>query len=81
MAVLFAYDLSPRFQEKLPTVKLQGLDPEKKYKVKEINLMPGEESKFVQNDKVFTGDYLMKVGLDVFTYNHNTSIVIDIIAE
>ena len=81
MAVLFAYDLSPRFQEKLHTVKLQGLNPEKKYKVKEINLMPDTESKFVQNGKVFTGDYLMKVGLDVFTYHHNTSMVIEITAE
>ena len=81
MAVLFAYDLSPRFQEKLSTVKLQGLDPNKKYLVKEINLMPGTESKFAQNDRVFTGDYLMKVGLDVFTYSQNTSMVIELTAE
>lgn len=81
MAVLFAYDLSPRFQEKLPAVKLQGLDPHKKYKVKEINLMPSTESKFAQNNKVFTGDFLMKVGLDVFTYHHNTSMVMEITAE
>lgn len=80
-AVLFAYDLSPRFQEKLQAVKLQGLQPDKKYLVKEINLMPGTESKFAQNDRVFTGDYLMKVGLDVFTYNHNTSVVIELTAE
>ena len=81
MAVLFAYDLSPRFHEKFSAVKLRGLDPEKNYKVKEINLMPDSESQFAQNGKVFTGDYLMKVGLDVFTYNHNTSKVIEIIAE
>ena len=80
-AVLFAYNLSPRFQEKFQTVKLQGLNPEKKYMVKEINLMPDTESKFAQNNGVFTGDYLMKVGLDVFTYSHNTSMVIEITAE
>lgn len=78
MAVLFAYDLSPRFQEKFQTVKLQGLQPEKKYLVKEINLMPGTESDFAQNGKVYTGDYLMKVGLDVFTFKHNQSRVIEI---
>lgn len=78
MAVLFAYDLSPRFQEKLSAVKLQGLDPNKKYRVKEINLMPGTESEFVQNGKVYTGDYLMKVGLDVFTFKHNQSRVIEL---
>lgn len=78
MAVLFAYDLSPRFQEKLSAVKLQGLDPNKKYSVKEINLMPGAESEFVQNGKVYTGDYLMKVGLDVFTFKHNQSRVVEL---
>ncbi len=81
MAVLFAYDLSPRFQEKLPAVKLQGLDPDKKYLVKEINLMPGTESTFAQNGKIFSGDYLMKVGLNVFTWHHNTSAVIELVAQ
>lgn len=80
-AVLFAYNLSPRFHEKLQTVKLQGLDPDKKYRVTEINLMPDTESKFAQNNKTFTGDYLMKVGLDVLSYSHNTSMVIEITAE
>ena len=47
----------------------------------EINLMPGTESKFAQNGKTYTGDYLMKVGLDVFTCNHNTSMVVEIVAE
>ena len=81
MGVVFAYNLSPRFQEKLHRVKLQGLDPMKKYLVKEINLMPGSESTLAQNGKVLSGDYLMKVGLDVFSYTHNTSSVIELIAE
>ena len=81
MAVLFAYDLSPRFQEKLSPVKLRGLDPDKKYLVKEINLMPGTESTFTQNNKVFTGDYLMKVGLNIFSWNHNTSTVLELTAQ
>lgn len=81
MAVLFAYDLAPRFQEKLPAVKLQGLDPDRKYLVKEINLMPGTQPKFTQNDKVYSGDYLMKVGLDVFTWHHNTSTVVELIGQ
>ena len=81
MGVLFAYDIAPRFREKLSRVKLQGLDGKQKYLVKEINLMPGDASTFPQNGKVFTGDYLMKVGLDVFGYEHNTSKVIEIIAQ
>ncbi len=52
-AVLFAYDIHPRFQEKLMAVKLQGLDPNKQYKVEEINLMPSVTSKLGSNGKVF----------------------------
>lgn len=78
MAVLFAYDLAPRFQEKLSKVKLQGLDPDKQYLVEEINLMSGQESLVPQNNKVYTGDYLMKVGLDVFSYHHNQSVVLEL---
>ncbi len=79
--VIFAYNLSPRFQEKLHRVKLQGLDPTKKYLVKEINLMPDSKTQFAQNNKTFSGDYLMKIGLDVLSYAHNSSMVIEIIAQ
>lgn len=80
-AVLFAYDIHPRFQEKLRAVKLQGLDPDKQYRVKEINLMPGTESALAANGRTFSGDYLMKVGLDVLTANATTSHVVELTAE
>ena len=79
-AVLFAYDIYPRFQEKLMAVKLQGLDPHKMYKVEEINLMPGTASTLEANGKVFSGDYLMKVGLNVFGYAATQSHVIELSA-
>lgn len=81
MAVLFAYDLAPRYMEKLHSVKLKGLDPDKKYLVQEINLMPGAHSRLTQNGKTYTGDYLMKVGLNVFTTRHNTSTVVELSAQ
>lgn len=80
-AVLFTYDINPRFQEKLLNVKLQGLDPFKKYKVTEINLMPGKTSTLEANGKTFSGDYLMKVGLKAFSANHTQSHVIELTAE
>lgn len=80
-AVLFAYDIHPRFQEKLLNVKLQGLDPFKRYKVTEINLMPGQTSTLEANGKTFSGDYLMKVGLKVFSANHTQSRVIELTDE
>lgn len=79
-AVLFAYDINPRFQEKLMPVKLQGLDPYKKYKVKEINLMPNTESTLEADGKVYSGDYLMKVGLDVLGFVRAQSHVIELTA-
>ena len=80
-AVLFAYDIHPRFQEKLMAVKLQGLDPNKQYKVEEINLMPSVTSKLGSNGKVFSGDYLMKVGLNVFGLATTQSHVIELTAQ
>jgi alpha-galactosidase len=81
MGVVFAYNLAPRYKEKLHRVKLQGLDPTRRYRLKEINLMPGAESYFAQDGQTFTGDYLMKVGLDLFSYDHNTSRVVELSAE
>ena len=80
-AVLFAYDIHPRFQEKLMAVKLQGLDPNKQYKVEEINLMPAATSGLVANGKVYSGDYLMKVGLEVFGLGQTQSRVIELTAQ
>lgn len=80
-AVLFAYDLHPRYREPLSKVRLQGLDADKHYAVKEINLMPGESSKNPADGKVFTGDYLMKVGLDVFSAEDGTSHVFEFTAQ
>jgi alpha-galactosidase len=79
--VVFAYNLSPRYKQKMHRVKLQGLDPARSYRVEEINLMPGTTSTFEQNGMTFTGDYLMKHGLDLFTYDRNTSRVIELSAQ
>ena len=80
-SVLFAYDIHPRFQEKLLPIKPQGLNPEQMYKVEEINLMPGVASTLDVNGKIFSGDYLMKVGLNAFTTTNANSRVIEITAQ
>lgn len=81
-AVVFAYNLSPRYQDIVRKVKLQGLDPNTRYTLKEINLMPGHNSTFAQNGKTYTGDYLMNVGIDILsTWNHNTSMVVELSAQ
>lgn len=80
-AVLYTYDIHPRFGEKLLPVKAQGLDPARQYKVEEINLMPGAKSSLPGNGKTFSGDYLMKVGLSPFTTRQTNSRVIELTAQ
>ena len=79
--VVFAYDIYPRFQEKLLPLKVKGLDPNKMYRVKEINLMPGTESTLEADGELLSGDYLMKVGLEVFGFRPTQSRVIELTAE
>lgn len=79
-AIAFAYDIHPRFNEKLMPLMFQGLIPQR-YTVEEINLMPGTESSLPENGKTFTGDYLMQVGLNVFTYQQTQSRVITLVTN
>ena len=79
-ALLFAYDIHPRFREKLHNVKLQGLDPNRTYRVEEINLMPGKQPTLKMHGKSFTGDYLMKVGMEVFSWEAGQSHVVELTA-
>lgn len=80
-AVVFAFDIYPRYGEKLLPVRLQGLDAGRQYRVKEINLMPGANSSLQGNGELFSGEYLMTVGLNIFTGQRLNSRVIEVVAE
>ena len=77
--VLFAYTLNSRTGESFDRVRLQGLDPGKTYKIQEINVS-NEGRRFGQseNGRSYTGDYLMKIGLDVGSASPLTSAVFEI---
>ncbi len=77
-AVVFAYDLHPRFQEPVRNVRLQGLDANRMYTVKEINLMPDTKSALDCDGQQYTGDFLMKVGLNILTPTEGTSHVLEL---
>jgi alpha-galactosidase len=64
-AILFNYHLQTRRQDLFGKVRLQGLDPNSKYRFKEINLFPESKSTGPDNDKVFTGEYLMNIGVSL----------------
>jgi len=58
-------------------VQLAGLDPAKKYRVREINLYPGTSSPLDEN-KVYSGDFLMKVGINPQVNSRRQSVVLEI---
>ncbi len=64
-AVLFDYNLHSRYLEVFNRVRMQGLDPNKRYKAEEINLYPGTKLNFSGNGGIFSVDYLMKVGFQL----------------
>jgi alpha-galactosidase len=63
--VLFNYFTAPRRKDVFPRVLLQGLDENRNYRIREINLFPGTKSNLPDNDKVFSGKYLMENGLNL----------------
>lgn len=82
-AVLFNYLLNFRRKEYMGKVLLQGLDPMKRYQIREINLLPDTKSIQVEDGKTYSGDYLMKVGLNLSAGKIAplTSAVFELIAE
>lgn len=80
-ALLFAYDIHPRVTDVQLPVCLRGLDANARYRVREICLMPQQQSWLDCHDKVYTGDYLMKVGLKVTSANPLVSHIVEIVKE
>ncbi|WP_426581565.1 alpha-galactosidase [Mucilaginibacter sp. R-33] len=78
-AVMFNYLVNNRYGSgtKVP-VRLKGLDPNKKYRVKEINLYPGAGSVLGKEDLTFTGDFLMNVGINPGNSAYHTSVVLEL---
>ncbi|MGF7038971.1 alpha-galactosidase [Mucilaginibacter lappiensis] len=77
-AVVFNYLVNNRYGTgtKVP-IRLKGLDPQKKYQVKEINLYPGSKSA-LDGDLIFTGDFLMTVGINPDVNSGRSSVVLQL---
>jgi alpha-galactosidase len=78
-AIMFNYLISNR--ERLLTdvqpIKLNGLDSNKKYTVNEINLYP-KTVKTINSTKVYSGDFLMKVGINPEINQKRTSVILEV---
>ena len=76
-AVVFAFDIFPRYSEKLYNVVMEGLDASKKYDVREINRADGSQGEV----KTYSGEYLMTVGLPLFSAQKLSSRVYELKAR
>ena len=76
--VIFNYLVNYRYGagSKLP-IKLKGLNPAKKYSIKEVNLYPGVNSTIAAGQS-FSGDFLMKVGFNPDVNARRTSVVLQV---
>ena len=76
--VIFNYLVNNRYGEgsKLP-IKLKGLNANKKYIIKEINMYGGAKSP-IDSAKTYSGDYLMKVGFNPVVNAYRASVVLQI---
>lgn len=75
VAFLYALRYRPRFD--YPVLKLRGLDPERKYRLVELNKESGV-SCCVADGKVFDGNFLMKHGVRLEVRMPNQSVVLEI---
>ena len=80
-AVVFSFDIHPRYSEHTQPVRLHGLDADRLYRVREIGLMPGTKSNLSGNGQVYSGEYLQNVGLSLFTGRQLNSRVVELTAE
>ena len=72
---MFNYLVNNRYAtgSKLP-IRLKGLNPDKNYAVNEVNLFPGAKSTIAGG--VFSGSFLMTVGINPDVRDGRTSVLI-----
>ena len=77
-AVLFIYQLG---ESAMGPVKPRGLDPQKNYRIKEINLPEGRNSRLSLHNQVVSGATIMEEGLSSPLRRALDSAVIEFVAE
>jgi len=77
-AVLFVYQLK---EGDVGPIRLRGLDSQRRYRVRELNLPAGSNSKLAIQDKVIEGASLTTDGLQPLMSSEFTSAVIEFVAE
>ncbi|WP_290305722.1 alpha-galactosidase [Mucilaginibacter flavus] len=79
-AIVFNYYVSTLLSAAITIpIKLKGLDPTKKYRIEEINQYPNSRS-YIDKNKTYSGDFLMKIGFNPQADARRTSVVLKVTA-
>ena len=77
-AVVFDYNMNVHHGDTYQNIVLNGLNPDKKYVVKEINVEEGKRNSFRESGKIYSGDFLMKEGLSWYLNGALTSSILEV---
>lgn len=78
-AVFFAYKMEHFMNQMIPRVCLRGLDPNRQYKIRELNCSENQSPSFL-NGKTFSGRLLMNTGIELPLPKEYSSCVLELIA-
>lgn len=78
-AVWFSYLTKNRYRAgSVAPLRLKGLDPAKKYAIRELNVYPGTKSSINNTPQVYSGNYLMTIGFNPNVDTRRTSVVLEL---
>ena len=72
-SIFFAYKLEHFYDQSIPRFRMAGLNPERKYKLEEINQI---NTKLQQHGNIVSGKYLMEEGIDIPLDSEYSSMII-----
>ncbi len=76
--IVFNYLVSNRYDAgSLLPIRLKGLDSQKRYTIKELNVYPGATST-IDSGKVYTGEFLQKVGFNPDVKAGRNSVILEV---
>ncbi|GAB4033965.1 alpha-galactosidase [Spirosoma gilvum] len=78
-AVWFTYLVKNRYKAGSQSpIKLKGLQPDKQYKIQELNVYPGTRSAINSANPTYSGNYLMTIGFNPQVDTRRTSVVLEV---
>jgi len=80
-SVVFVYQTQRMFGDFYPNIKLQGLHPDKQYKVTEINVDSSSKKSFNDIESVYSGEFLMSQGLNAAYWGKQGVLSVNLMSE